>query len=237
MEYSANAGQTYMPFKENIRIPTLPYTPLDPPEPPLAAPVLNDMALERGWVLSSANSINWGRLLPQIVYYVWGYASLVRQGVLSPGEKANICVPSGNFGNILSAYYAMRMGVPVGRLICASNRNKVLTDFINTGTYDADREFFVTNSPSMDILISSNLERLLYHLSGDDSGEVRSLMEQLAERKKYTVPAKIKEGLGALFSAGYAEEDEIIGAIGELYRSEGYLMDTHTAVGYKVWRE
>ena len=198
---------------------------------------LSEEMAAKGFTFSAANSMNVGRLLPQIVYYVWGYAQLVARGEIDAGQPINICVPSGNFGNILSAYYAMRMGVPVGRLICASNKNKVLTDFINTGVYDANREFFVTNSPSMDILISSNLERLLFHLAGEDPAEVRNLMEQLSATGRYTVNKKIKAGLDELFSAGFADEDEIDAAIGELYGSEGYLMDTHTAVGYKVWKD
>ena len=203
----------------------------------LSDPELAKEMAAKGYTFSAANSMNVGRLLPQIVYYVWGYAQLVKKGAVRPGEPVNICVPSGNFGNILSAYYAMRMGVPVGRLICASNKNKVLTDFINTGTYDANREFFVTNSPSMDILISSNLERLLYHLAGNDPAEVRSLMGQLSENGRYTVGSKVKDGLDALFAAGFGDEDEIESAIGSLYKEEHYLMDTHTAVGYKVWKD
>ena len=203
----------------------------------LSDPQLAEEMAAKGYTFSAANSMNVGRLLPQIVYYVWGYARLVAKGAVSPGDAVNICVPSGNFGNILSAYYAMRMGVPVRRFICASNRNKVLTDFINTGTYDANREFYVTNSPSMDILISSNLERLLYHLSGNDPEEVRDLMQQLSSSGRYTVGLKIRDGLDELFSAGYADEFEITDAIRDLYNSEGYLMDTHTAVGYKVWKD
>ncbi|MBQ6670788.1 MAG: threonine synthase [Firmicutes bacterium] len=191
-----------------------------------------------GFTFSAANSMNVGRLIPQIVYYVWGYLKMVTDdGAIFPGDPINICVPSGNFGNILSAYYAMRMGVPVKKLICASNKNKVLTDFMNTGIYDANREFFVTNSPSMDILISSNLERLLYHLADEDAAEVRSLMDQLSETGRYQVSEKVFEKLSKLFAAGYADEDEINAAIGDLYAEEGYLMDTHTAVGYKVWKD
>ncbi len=200
-------------------------------------PELAEKMAAKGYTFSAANSMNVGRLLPQIVYYVWGYAQLVARGAVKAGDPVNICVPSGNFGNILSAYYAKQMGVPVGRLICASNKNKVLTDFINTGVYDANREFYITNSPSMDILISSNLERLLYHLAGGDPAEVRSLMDQLADCGKYTVGDQVKKGLDALFSAGYADEAEIESAIGKLYKDEHYLMDTHTAVGYKVWKD
>ena len=203
----------------------------------LSDPQLAEEMAKKGYTFSAANSMNVGRLLPQIVYYVWGYVQLVAKGAVKAGEPVNICVPSGNFGNILSAYYAKRMGVPVGRLICASNKNKVLTDFINTGVYDANREFYVTNSPSMDILISSNLERLLYHLAGEDPAEVRNLMESLAKSGRYTVPESIKQGLEALFSAGFADEDEITDAIGRLYKTDRYLMDTHTAVGYKVWKD
>ena len=203
----------------------------------LSDPQLAEKMAAKGFTFSAANSMNVGRLLPQIVYYVWGYAQLIKKGALKPGEPCSICVPSGNFGNILSAYYAMRMGVPVKRLICASNKNKVLTDFINTGVYDANREFYVTNSPSMDILISSNLERLLYHLSGEDPAEVRALMDGLAKDGRYTVPESMKKGLQSLFSAGFADEKEITDAIGKLYKEDRYLMDTHTAVGYKVWKD
>ena len=203
----------------------------------LSDPELAEEMAGKGFTFSAANSMNVGRLLPQIVYYVWGYTQLIAKGALRPGEQVDICVPSGNFGNILSAYYAMRMGVPVKRLICASNKNKVLTDFINTGVYDANREFFVTNSPSMDILISSNLERLLYHLAEEEPGEVRELMDSLAKDGCYTVPENIKKGLDELFSAGSADEAQITEAIGALYKEEHYLMDTHTAVGYKVWKD
>ena len=203
----------------------------------LSDPELAAEMAEKGYTFSAANSMNVGRLIPQIVYYVWGYAQLVAKGEIKAGDPVNICVPSGNFGNILSAYYAMRMGVPVKRFICASNKNKVLTDFINTGTYDVNREFYVTNSPSMDILVSSNLERLLYHLAGEDSAEIRSLMDQLSENGRYTVGSRVKEGLQELFEAGFADEPQIISAIGELYKTENYLMDTHTAVGYKVWKD
>ena len=204
--------------------------------------ILNDAELSaemaaKGYTFSAANSMNIGRLIPQIVYYVWGYAQLIAKGEIKAGDPVNICVPSGNFGNILSAYYAMRMGVPVAKLICASNKNKVLTDFMNTGVYDVNREFYVTNSPSMDILVSSNLERLLYHLAGEDAAEVRSLMEQLSEKGRYEVGAQVKDALGKLFKAGFADEPEIIAAIGDIYKEDGYLMDTHTAVGYNVWRD
>ncbi len=186
--------------------------------------------------LSSANSINIGRLVPQVAYYVYAYVKLLENGTIRDGEEINIVVPTGNFGNILAAYYASKMGVPVHRFICASNRNNVLTDFINTGTYDINREFYCTNSPSMDILISSNLERLLYHLSGDDGDTVSDLMEKLEKDKKYTVSDRIRDGLSC-FAAGYADEGETEEAIARMYDENGYLIDTHTAVAYKVYED
>ena len=190
-----------------------------------------------GCKLSSANSINIGRLVPQVAYYVWSYVQLVKQGVLKNGEPMNVVVPTGNFGNILAAYYAKQMGIPVNKFICASNENKVLTDFINTGVYDiSERSFHVTNSPSMDILISSNLERLLYHLSGNNGDEVKELMNNLDQNKKYEVSDKIKEGLKE-FYGGFADEAETKAAIGKLYKEDNYLMDTHTAVAYKVYQD
>ena len=195
-----------------------------------------DMLAERGVKLSSANSINIGRLVPQVAYYVYAYIKLLEEGVIAEGDKINIVVPTGNFGNILAAYYASRMGIPVNKFICASNKNKVLTDFINTGVYDINREFYCTNSPSMDILISSNLERLLYHLSGDDGTLIAELMESLEKEKKYTVSEKIRSGM-ADFAAGYADEDATKRAIAEMYEDFGYLIDTHTAVAYKVYED
>ncbi|MBQ3610904.1 MAG: threonine synthase [Firmicutes bacterium] len=189
-----------------------------------------------GCKLSSANSINIGRLVPQVAYYVYGYAKLVERGVVKAGEPVNIVVPTGNFGNILAAYYAGKMGIPVGKLICASNKNKVLTDFFNTGVYDINRDFYLTNSPSMDILISSNLERLLYHLSGNDGAEIKGLMEALETERKYEVSAKIKEGLED-FYGGYVSVEDTNKTIGEMYEANGYLMDTHTAVAYKVFQD
>lgn len=190
---------------------------------------------DKGYKLSSANSINIGRLIPQVAYYVWSYVKLLERGVISQGQKINIVVPTGNFGNILAAYYANRMGIPVNRFICASNQNKVLTDFINTGIYDTKREFHVTNSPSMDILISSNLERLLYHLSGEDCDIIANLMNQLDNNKEYKVNEKIKAGL-ADFYGGFASEQETLDTISKMYKDNGYLIDTHTAVGYKVYQ-
>ena len=189
-----------------------------------------------GYKLSSANSINIGRLIPQVVYYVYGYARLVIDGAIQRGGKINIVVPTGNFGNILAAYYAKEMGVPVNKLICASNENKVLTDFINTGKYDINRDFHLTNSPSMDILISSNLERLLYHLSGGNAAEIKALMESLDKNKSYEVSDTIKEGLKA-FYGGFADVSQTNEAIGTVYKANGYLMDTHTAVAYKVYED
>jgi len=189
---------------------------------------------ERGYFLSSANSINWGRLLPQIVYYFSAYCDMVNGGLVKLGDKVNFCVPTGNFGNILAGYYAMKMGLPVNRLICASNANNVLTDFIKTGTYDKNRPFHTTVSPSMDILISSNLERLLFDLSGMDDSKVRGWMEQLAAEGKYTVTDEVKAKLDAVFSGGFCDDDTTRSVIGSLYKNNGYLIDTHTAVAYKV---
>ena len=189
-----------------------------------------------GCKLSSANSINIGRLVPQVAYYVWGYLKLVERGVVKAGDPVNICVPTGNFGNILAAYYAGEMGIPVNRFICASNKNRVLTDFFETGVYSTKREFYLTNSPSMDILISSNLERLLYHLAGNDGEEIKGLMEALESEKHYEVSPKIREGMRK-FWGGTATVEETNATIGAMYREEKYLIDTHTAVGYKVYRD
>ena len=189
-----------------------------------------------GCKLSSANSINIGRLIPQVAYYVYAYIKMVETGAVKDGEKINIVVPTGNFGNILAAYYASKMGIPVNKLICASNKNKVLTDFINTGTYSTDREFYLTNSPSMDILISSNLERLLYHLCGGNGEEVKAMMESLDKNKQYTVSDQIKEGMKE-FYGGSCSVEQTNEAIGKMYADNDYLMDTHTAVAYKVYED
>jgi len=194
----------------------------------------NDRLAAMGCRLSSANSINIGRLVPQVAYYVYSYLKLVERGVIKNGEKINIVVPTGNFGNILAAYYAKGMGIPVNKFICASNENKVLTDFINTGVYDINRDFYLTNSPSMDILISSNLERLLYHLSGCNGAEIKELMEQLETKKSYKVSDKIRSGMKD-FYGGFADVDDTNKTIGEMYKKNGYLIDTHTAVAYKVY--
>jgi threonine synthase len=190
-----------------------------------------------GKVFSSANSINWGRLAPQIIYYISAYSDLVRDGKITAGEKVNICVPTGNFGNILAAYYAMCMGLPVNKLICASNSNNVLTDFIKTGVYDRNREFFTTLSPSMDILISSNLERLLYHLSGDGDKAVSAMMKSLKETGKYEVSGDIKAKLNDLFAAGYCDDTETKAQIKRTFDKFGYMLDTHTAVAVKVYSD
>ena len=191
---------------------------------------------EKGIKLSSANSINIGRLVPQVAYYVYGYIKLIEKGVIKDGDPVNVVVPTGNFGNILAAYYSHLMGIPVNMFICASNKNKVLTDFISTGTYDKNREFYLTNSPSMDILISSNLERLLYHLADGNADEVLDLMKGLEKEGKYTVSDRIKEGLSC-FYGGFADVEQTNATIGEMYDENGYLMDTHTAVAYKVYEE
>ena len=183
--------------------------------------------------LSSANSINWGRLVPQIVYYFAAYAQLLRAGKIAFGDEVDFCVPTGNFGDILAGYYAKRMGLPVGKLVCASNENNVLTDFLTTGTYTAKREFFKTTSPSMDILVSSNLERLLYHVTGSDA-EVAGLMKDLAEKGSYTVRPETLAAIQKNFSCGWSSEAEVAGEIRARYEKDNYLCDTHTAVAFHV---
>jgi threonine synthase len=188
---------------------------------------------ERGYFLSSANSINWGRVLPQIVYYISAYCDLLARGAIREGEKINFCVPTGNFGNILAGYYARAMGLPVARLVCASNANNVLTEFIETGVYDRNRPFYTTSSPSMDILISSNLERLLYLLSGSDE-EVRGYMQSLQKSGRYEVSAALREKIQSIFACGCCDDRETAETIGRVFSSDGYLLDTHTAVAYTV---
>ena len=183
--------------------------------------------------LSSANSINWGRLVPQIVYYFAAYAQLLKAGKITFGDEVDFCVPTGNFGDILAGYYAKQMGLPVGKLVCASNENNVLTDFLTTGTYTAKREFFKTTSPSMDILVSSNLERLLYHVTGSDA-EVAGFMQQLAATGSYTVRPETLAAIQQTFSCGWSSEDEVAGEIRFRYEKDGYLCDTHTAVAFHV---
>lgn len=188
-------------------------------------------------VFSSANSINWGRLCPQIVYYISAYVSLMESGELEYGEKVNIVVPTGNFGNILAAYYAKQMGLPVKKLICASNANNVLTDFIRTGTYDRNRDFHTTISPSMDILISSNLERLLYHLTDGDDEQIAEWFGALSRLGKYTVSSPVLKKLKNDFWAGCCDDTQTKAAIREVFDTYSYLMDTHTAVAYRVYRD
>lgn len=188
---------------------------------------------KKGYQFSSANSINIGRLVPQVVYYVNAYAKLLENEELANGEELQVVVPTGNFGNILAAYYAKQMGVPIGKLICASNENKVLFDFFQTGTYDKNREFVLTTSPSMDILISSNLERLIYVIAGEDSDKTKELMEALKKDGTYTVSEDMKAKLSD-FAAGYATEDETAEQIHDVYDKTGYVMDTHTAVASYV---
>ncbi len=190
---------------------------------------------EKGYQFSSANSINIGRLVPQVVYYVYAYAKLLENGEIASGEEINVTVPTGNFGNILAAYYAKQMGVPIAKLICASNENKVLFDFFRTGTYDRNREFVLTSSPSMDILISSNLERLIYAIAGQDDGKDRELMEALKSEGRYEITPEMKEQLSD-FVGGFATEEETKAAIRDTYNSTGYVMDTHTAVASHVCR-
>ena len=188
---------------------------------------------ERNIRLSSANSINWGRLVPQIVYYFAAYAQLLKAGKISFGDKVDFCVPTGNFGDILAGYYAKQMGLPVGKLVCASNQNNVLTDFLSTGTYTAKREFYKTTSPSMDILVSSNLERLLYHVTGSDA-EVAGLMKSLNETGRYTVRPETLKAIQESFDCGWSSEEQVAGEIRARYEKDGYLCDTHTAVAFHV---
>ncbi|PIH03217.1 threonine synthase [Clostridium combesii] len=196
----------------------------------------NELLEEKGCMFSSANSINIGRLVPQIVYYVYSYVNLLKDKKVEEGESINIVVPTGNFGNILAAFYAKNMGIPVGKLICASNENKVLTDFINTGIYDRRRKFSVTNSPSMDILISSNLERFLYEISGKDSCLIKNLMAELKEKGKYEITEEMKKRLNILYG-DFADEDDTLKAIEKVYENSDYLIDTHTAVAYDVYEK
>lgn len=193
---------------------------------------------EKGYLFSSANSINIGRLVPQIVYYVYSYCRLLRDGELNKGEPLNVVVPTGNFGNILAAYFAKELGVPISKLICASNENKVLYDFFTTGEYDRNREFILTSSPSMDILISSNLERLIYMISGETAEERAmnnaTLMSQLSKEGKYKITTQMRQKLSD-FVGGYAKEKETKAAIKRVYEKADYVIDTHTAVAASVY--
>lgn len=189
------------------------------------AKVMND----NGFQFSSANSINIGRLVPQVVYYVKAYADLLKQGALKAGEPMNVVVPTGNFGNILASYYAKQMGIPIGKFVCASNKNKVLFDFFETGKYDRNREFYVTTSPSMDILISSNLERMIYRIAGNDAKQCAKFMAALTKDGEYMITDAMKAELSEFFGA-FGSEEETAVKIKEVYDKEGYVMDTHTAV-------
>ena len=197
-------------------------------------PAMREELSEAGWMLSSANSINWGRLLPQLVYYISAYCDLVNGQEIALGDAIDFCVPTGNFGDILAGYYAKNMGLPIKKLICASNRNDVLTDFFKTGVYDRKREFHTTISPSMDILVSSNLERLLFHLSGGDDKETAGYMDDLKRTGEYTVSKKIKAAMDSLFAAGTCSDQETKEVIRRAFEEHKYLMDTHTAVACGV---
>ena len=191
---------------------------------------------EKGFQFSSANSINIGRLVPQIVYYVYSYVKLLEEGRIQNGEKINVVVPTGNFGNILAAFYAKQMGLPIDKLVCASNENKVLFDFFTSGTYDRNREFVLTTSPSMDILISSNLERLIYRIAGNDPEKNADMMEALKSCGAYSITEEMKEQL-ADFYGNYASEEETAKTIHDLYDKTGYVIDTHTAVAACVYKK
>jgi len=192
---------------------------------------------QRGYSLSSANSINWGRLAPQIVYYFSAYCDLLKNGQIKNGDKINIVVPTGNFGNILAAYYAKLMGLPVKKLICASNSNNVLTQFIDTGVYSRNREFYTTISPSMDILISSNLERLLFHMSGCDSELISEYMSKLNQNGEYEVSQEIRQKISDVFTGGYCNDEETVRTIADVFSKYSYVIDTHTAVAVNVYEK
>ena len=197
-------------------------------------PALAEELAGKGFQFSSANSINIGRLVPQMVYYVYAYTRLLADGSIKSGDSINVCVPTGNFGNILAAYYAKLMGLPIAKLICASNENKVLFDFFSTGDYDRNREFILTQSPSMDILISSNLERLIYRICGNDADKNKALMKSLSEQGSYEITAEMKAKLSD-FYGNYATEEETAETIRKVYESDKYIIDTHTAVAACVY--
>lgn len=203
--------------------------------------IFNEAALNKkmelnNMIFSSANSINIGRLVPQIVYYFYSYLTLLREGKINENEKINFVVPTGNFGNILACYYAKKMGLPVKKLICASNENNVLTDFINSGVYDKNRPFKVTSSPSMDILVSSNLERFIYEICDRDENIVANLMEQLKTQGRYKISDDMSKKMTD-FYGGFANEEQTFRIIKELFNNEGYIIDTHTAVAYAVYKQ
>ena len=200
-------------------------------------PEIAEKLAENDMLFSSANSINWGRLLPQIVYYISAYCDMVNDGKIAFGDKINVVVPTGNFGNILASYYASLMGLPVNKFICASNSNNVLTDFINTGVYDKNRKFYTTMSPSMDILVSSNLERLLYKLCGNSDDVTREWMTALKTVGKYEVSDEVKAVINEKFYGGFCDDVQTQDTISRLFAQEGYLCDTHTAVAVKVYEQ
>ncbi len=200
-------------------------------------PSISEKLAENDMLFSSANSINWGRLLPQIVYYISAYCDMVNDGKIAFGDKINVVVPTGNFGNILASYYAAQMGLPIAKFICASNANNVLTDFINTGVYDKNREFYTTMSPSMDILVSSNLERLLYKLSGDSDETTRAWMTSLKTEGRYEVSEDVKAQMQERFFGGFCDDEQTQDTIRRLFEQEGYLCDTHTAVAVNVYEQ
>lgn len=200
-------------------------------------PSVSEKLAENNMLFSSANSINWGRLLPQIVYYISAYCDLVNAGKISLGDEINVVVPTGNFGNILASYYACLMGLPIKKFICASNANNVLTDFINTGVYDKNRQFYTTMSPSMDILVSSNLERLLYKLSGNDDKVTAQWMTALKTEGRYEVTDEVKAVINDKFFGGYCDDESTQATISRLFEQSGYLCDTHTAVAVNVYEQ
>lgn len=192
---------------------------------------------QSGYELSSANSINWGRLLPQIVYYFWAYAQLLKNKEIEAGDTINAVVPTGNFGNILAAYFALKMGLPINKLICASNSNNVLTDFLATGVYNKNRDFHQTMSPSMDILISSNLERFLFDILGNDATKVAHMYEELDLHGEYKISEATLQQMKDIMEGGCADENDTLNAIKNVFESSGYVLDPHTAVGYHVWQQ
>ena len=200
-------------------------------------PDMQKALADHGMQFSSANSINWGRLVPQIVYYVSAYVTMLEKGLLENGQRFALTVPTGNFGNILAAWYAKQMGVPIRHLVCASNINKVLTDFIDTGVYDRRRDFHATVSPSMDILISSNLERLLYHMTGEDDAQIRAWFTALKESGSYQIPVELRNRIQAEFSGSFWNDEATKAMIGRVFAENGYLSDTHTAVGICAARD
>jgi threonine synthase len=197
----------------------------------------NDILNDKGYELSSANSINWGRLLPQVIYYFSAYLNLLKEREIQPGEKVNFVVPTGNFGNILAGWYAYKMGLPVNKLICASNENKVLTDFFQTGIYDRNREFKQTNSPSMDILVSSNLERFLFEQTNHNADKIKQWMNDLNTKGKFIIDKETKSSIDQILVSGFATQEETLETIKKVYQSKNYTLDTHTAVAVKVYYE